>query len=106
MAEELPTWFCNYVQAQEAATVTAQETDRLRIAEEEKKALEARLQLIRNDNKPGKALPPLLEYYGDTEKLDAWLQQARAKMEVDYYGCQSCQQSSQAAIKPDVAPAH
>jgi hypothetical protein len=87
MAEELPTWFRNYVQAQEAATITAQETDRLRIAEEEKKALEARLQLVRNDNKPGKALPPLLEYYGDTEKLDAWLQQARAKMEVDYYGC-------------------
>ena len=43
--------------------------------------------MIRNDNKPGKALPPLLEYYGDTEKLDAWLQQARAKMEVDYHGC-------------------
>jgi hypothetical protein len=43
--------------------------------------------MIRNDNKPGKALPPLLEYYGDADKLEAWLQQARAKIEVDYYGC-------------------
>jgi hypothetical protein len=43
--------------------------------------------MIRNDNKPGKALPSLLEYYGDTDKLEAWLQQAKAKIEVDYYGC-------------------
>ena len=43
--------------------------------------------MVRNDNKPGKALPPLLEYYGEADKLEAWLQQARAKIEVDYYGC-------------------
>ena len=28
----------------------------------------------------------LLEYYGESDRLEAWLQQARAKMEVDYYG--------------------
>jgi hypothetical protein len=43
--------------------------------------------MVRNDNKPGKALPPLLEFYRDTDKLEAWLQQARVKIEVNYYGC-------------------
>jgi len=46
-----------------------------------------RMRLVRNDAKPGKTLPSLLEFYGDSDKLEAWLQQARAKIEVDYYGC-------------------
>ena len=62
-----------------------QENERSRVADQENKAREARLQLIRNDTKPGKSLPLLLEYYGEVDKLEAWLQQARAKMEVDYY---------------------
>ena len=37
--------------------------------------------------KPGRALPPLLEFYGDPEKLDAWIQQAKAKMATDYANC-------------------
>jgi hypothetical protein len=41
--------------------------------------------MVRNDNKPEKALPSLLEFFRDTDKLEAWLQQARAKIEVDYY---------------------
>lgn len=28
-------------------------------------------------------IPPLLQYYGDADKLEAWLQQALAKLEVD-----------------------
>ncbi|KAG9240064.1 hypothetical protein BJ878DRAFT_322776 [Calycina marina] len=32
-------------------------------------------------------LPKLLEYHGETGKPEAWLQQARAKIEVDYHGC-------------------
>ena len=41
--------------------------------------------MIYNDNKPGKALPLLLKYHGEADKLEAWLQQAQDKMEVDYY---------------------
>jgi hypothetical protein len=37
----------------------------------EKQAMEARSRIIYNENKPGKALPPLLEYYGEAEKLEA-----------------------------------
>lgn len=86
-SNELPTWFKQYIQEQQSQTAAAQEKERLRLADQENAALEARSRLIRNNNKPGKALPPLLEYYGEAEKLEPWLQQARAKMEVDYYGC-------------------
>lgn len=87
MPSELPAWFIRYIQEQQRQSEATLETERKRISDELKAAEEARLQLVRNDNKPGKALPPLLEYYGDADKLDAWLQQARAKIEVDYYGC-------------------
>jgi hypothetical protein len=82
-----PDWFLQYLREQQNQLAAARETEQLRVADQEKAAREARLQLVRNDSKPGKALPPLLEYYGDADKLEAWLQQARAKMEVDYYGC-------------------
>jgi hypothetical protein len=39
----------------------------------EKQAIEARLRIIRNNNKPEKALPSLLEYYSEANKLKAWL---------------------------------
>jgi len=84
---ELPAWFLRYVQEQQDQAAATQEHERLRVADQEKPASEARLQMICNDNKPGKALPLLLEYYGEADKLKAWLQQARAKMEVDYDGC-------------------
>jgi hypothetical protein len=87
MPKELPAWFLQYIHEQQNQSVTAQENERQRIADEEKKVNETRLRMVRNDNKPGKALPPLLEFYGDSDKLEAWLQQARAKIEVDYYGC-------------------
>ena len=87
MLNELPTWFLQYVQEQQNQSVTALEDERLRVADQEREAREARLRLVRNDNKPGKALPPLMEYYGDADKLEAWLQQARAKIEVDYHSC-------------------
>ncbi|KAF2841086.1 hypothetical protein M501DRAFT_1056361 [Patellaria atrata CBS 101060] len=38
-------------------------------------------------NKSGKALPPLQEYYGEPEKLDAWLQQAQVRIQIDYSNC-------------------
>ena len=87
MPNELPDWFLRYVQEQQKQSVTAQENERLRIADEEAQAREARLRLVRNDNNPGKSLPPLLEFYRDSDKLEAWLQQARAKVEVNYYRC-------------------
>lgn len=87
LPDELPAWFLRYVEKQQGLIATTQEAERERVTDEEKTTQEARLRMIRNDNKPGKALPPLLEFYGDTDKLDAWLQQARAKIEVDYYGC-------------------
>jgi hypothetical protein len=82
-----PEWFQRYILEQQTQAAAAREDERLQIAEQEQKAKEARLQLVRNDNKPGKSLPLLLEYYGESEKLEAWLQQARAKIEVDYYRC-------------------
>lgn len=87
LPSELPEWFLKYIQEQQNQAVAAQERERLRVADQEETAREARLRMVRNDNKPGKALPPLLEFYGDADKLEAWLQQARAKIEVDYYGC-------------------
>jgi hypothetical protein len=87
MPNELPIWFLQYVQEQHSQSTVAQENERLRVADQERKAKEARAQLVHNNVKPGKALPALLEYHGDTNKLEPWLQQARAKMEVDYYGC-------------------
>ena len=71
MPNELPAWFVQYIQEQQSQSETARETEQTKIAGQEKAAREARLQLVRNDNKPGKALPPLLEYYGDVDKLDA-----------------------------------
>ena len=85
--EQVPDWFLRYVQGQQEQAAVAQENERLRIAEQEKTDQEARLRMVRNDNRPGKSLPVLLEYYGDADKLDSWLQQAKAKIEVDYYGC-------------------
>jgi hypothetical protein len=85
--DTLPEWFLQYVQEQQNKAAAAQENERLQAADREKQAMEARSRMIRNNNKPGKALPSLLEYYGEADKLEAWLQQARAKMEVDYYGC-------------------
>ncbi|CAG8984172.1 hypothetical protein HYALB_00008174 [Hymenoscyphus albidus] len=87
MPKELPPWFVQYIQDQQNQLKNVQEKERLRITNEQKKAEEARSRMVRNDNKPGKSLPPLLEYYGDSDKLEAWLQQARAKIEVDFYGC-------------------
>ena len=49
----------------------AQETERLRAVDKERRAREARLRIVRNNTKPGKALPLLLEYYGNTDKLKA-----------------------------------
>ena len=87
MPNELPAWFLRYVQEQNNQSTVAQENERLRVTDQEREAIEARSRLVRNDNKPGKALPPLMEYFGEANKLEAWLQQARAKIEVDYYGC-------------------
>ena len=53
--------------------VATQENERSRVTDQENKAREARLQLIRNDTKPGKSLPLLLEYYSEADKLEAWL---------------------------------
>ena len=85
--DKLLVQFVKYVQEQQGLLATTRETKRLQIVKEQKEAKEAYLRMIRNDNKLGKALPSLLEYYRDTNKLEAWLQQARAKIEVDYYGC-------------------
>ena len=84
---EPPKWFLWYVQEQQSQAAATQENEHLRLTDQERQARETRLQLIRNDNKPGKSLPLLLEYYGESDKLEAWLQQARAKIEVDYHGC-------------------
>ena len=65
----------------------AQANERQLRTENKRILQENRLRLVRNDSKPGKALPALLEFYGDADKLEAWLQQAKAKLEVDYYGC-------------------
>lgn len=82
-----PVWFTEWVQSQQSLAAAALEAEHLRVADEKKQAEEARLRMIHNEGKPGKALPTLLEFYGDADKLDSWLQQARAKIEVDYYGC-------------------
>lgn len=87
MPNELPLWFQRYVKEQHNQSIAVQQNQHQRVTDQEREAKEARLRLVRNDNKPGKALPPLLEYYGEADKLEAWLQQARAKIEVDYYGC-------------------
>jgi hypothetical protein len=84
---ELPLWFQQYIQEQHNRSIATQQNEQIRVTDQEREAREARSRLVRNDNKPGKALPPLLEYYGEVDKLEAWLQQARAKIEVDYYGC-------------------
>jgi hypothetical protein len=84
---ELPLWFQQYIQEQHNQSIATRQNEHLRVTDQEREAKEARLRLVRNDNKPGKALPPLLEYYGEADKLEAWLQQAQAKIEVDYYGC-------------------
>lgn len=42
---------------------------------------------ISNDVRPRKALPTLMEYHGETEKFDAWIQQAKAKILIDYEEC-------------------
>jgi hypothetical protein len=73
LPDELPAWFLRYVEKQQGLIATTQEAERQRATDEERKAQEARLRMVRNDNKPGKALPPLLEFYGDTDKLEAWL---------------------------------
>jgi hypothetical protein len=80
-----PEWFQRYILEQQTQAAAAREDECLQIAEQEQKAKEARLQLVRNDNKLEKSFSLLLEYYGESEKLEAWLQQARAKIEVDYY---------------------
>lgn len=87
MPDELPTWFLRYIQEQHSQSTVALENERLRVADQEREAKEARARLVHNDTKPGKALPALLEYHGDANKLEPWLQQARAKIEVDYYRC-------------------
>lgn len=87
MPNELPLWFQRYIEEQHNQSIAVQQNQHQRVTDQEREAKEARLRLVRNDNKPGKALPPLLEYYGEADKLEAWLQQARAKIEVDYYGC-------------------
>ena len=86
-AEQIPEWFTRYVREQQSQVATAQENERLMAEERRRKEKEDRALKVRNDNKPGKALPALLEYYGDADKLESWLQQAKAKVEVDYYGC-------------------
>ena len=73
LLDKLPAWFVKYVQEQQGLSAATRETKRLRIAKDQKEAKEARLRMIRNDNKLGKALPSLLEYYGDVDKLEAWL---------------------------------
>ncbi len=42
---------------------------------------------VSNDVKPRKALPTLMEYHGEPDKFDAWIQQARAKILIDYEEC-------------------
>ena len=71
--DELPKWFLQYVQRQQSQVAATQENKRSQVTDQENKAREARLQLIRNDTKPGKSLPLLLEYYGEADKLEAWL---------------------------------
>ena len=41
--------------------------------------------MIYNNNKPRKSLSLLLEFYRELDKLEAWLQQAQAKIKVNYY---------------------
>jgi hypothetical protein len=84
---ELPEWFQRYVQGQRDQLEAAQANERRLRMENERILQENRSRMVRNDSKPGKALPALLEFYGDADKLEAWLQQAKAKLEVDYYGC-------------------
>ncbi len=84
---ELPEWFQRYVQGQQDQLEAAQANERQLRMERDRILQENRLRMVRNDSKPGKALPALLEFYGDVDKLEAWLQQAKAKLEVDYYGC-------------------
>ena len=74
MPSELPPWFLRYVQEQQSQAAATQEHERLKVAGREREARETRLQLVRNDTKPGKSLPMLLEYYGEADKLEAWLQ--------------------------------
>ncbi len=87
LLSELLKWFVKYIQGQQSQAAVAQDNERLWVANQEKEACEARLQLVCNKNKLGKSLAPLLEFYGDIDKLEAQLQQAKAKIEVDYYRC-------------------
>lgn len=82
-----PRWFVRYMEEASHKAEEAGELERLRTQSAKALADEERSRLIRNNTKPGKALPPLLEYHGESERLEAWLQQARAKLEVDFYGC-------------------
>jgi hypothetical protein len=84
---DLPPWFVEYVrgqrqQQQEAEQAARQREEALRqqLREEEQKK-------VTNGNKPGKSLPPLQDYYGDSDKLESWLHQARVKIRVDYDEC-------------------
>ena len=71
MPNKLPTWFLRYVQEQHNQSAIAQENERSRVVDQEREAKAARSRLVYNNNKPGKALLLLLEYYRDTNKLEA-----------------------------------
>jgi hypothetical protein len=71
MPNELPPWFRQYIEEQHNQSIAVQQNQHQRVTDQEREAKEARLRLVRNDNKPGKALPPLLEYYGEADKLEA-----------------------------------
>lgn len=82
-----PQWFLQYLTEQDTRQKEAEQRSRQQIEEIEQKLLVEEQKHITNGNKPGKALPSLQDYHGDTNKLEAWLQQARVKIRVDYQDC-------------------
>jgi membrane protein required for beta-lactamase induction len=82
-----PQWFLHYLAEQDARQREAEQRARQLAEETQQRLFIEEQERITNGNKPGKALPALQEYHGDTHKLEAWLQQARVKMRVDYQDC-------------------
>jgi hypothetical protein len=82
-----PQWFLQYLAEQNTRQQEAEQRARQQAEEIQRKLLTEEQKRITNGNKPGKALPSLQEYHGDTNKLEAWLQQARVKIRVDYQDC-------------------
>jgi hypothetical protein len=83
----IPQWFTEYINGQRQQQLEAEQTARQREEELRRQIREEEQRKITNGSKPGKSLPQLQEYHGDSEKLESWLQQAHVKLRVDYCDC-------------------